>query len=159
MAWSLSLDTISQDQLVKICSEVFLYKDAAKFDMWRTPSCKKPGKNITFANTVGDLKSGTIWNSDFLKVGFQMIQFSNGRALATAIAIVPTIWQPSHFKSSIKEWHIWTSEVLEINLPFLIKELCEKFYYLVSLHFYFYRCNIEINVTSTVTLPLSIYLG
>ena len=28
------------------------------------------------------LKSGTNWNPDFLKVGFQMIRFSNSRALA-----------------------------------------------------------------------------
>ena len=40
---------------------------------------------------TGDLKSRNIWNLDFLKVGFQMILFSNGRALAMAIAIVPTI--------------------------------------------------------------------
>ena len=28
------------------------------------------------------LKSGNIWNTDFLKVGFQMVRFSNGRDLA-----------------------------------------------------------------------------
>ena len=35
--------------------------------------------------------SGNIWNSDFLKVGFQMVRFSNG--LAMAIAKDPTIWK------------------------------------------------------------------
>ena len=29
-----------------------------------------------------------VWNPDYLKDGFQMVQFSNGRALATDIAIV-----------------------------------------------------------------------
>ena len=37
------------------------------------------------AEYSGDLKSGNIWNWDFLKVGFQMIRFSNGWALAMAI--------------------------------------------------------------------------
>ena len=41
----------------------------------------------------------TIWNTDFLKVGFQMVQFSNCQALAVAIAIVPTIQKPDHSKS------------------------------------------------------------
>ena len=44
----------------------------------------------------GDLKSDhskseNILNLDFLKVGFQMIGFSNGRALAMIIVIVPSI--------------------------------------------------------------------
>ena len=42
----------------------------------------------------------TIWNLDFLKVGCQMVcRYSNYRALAMAIAIVPTIWNPDHLKS------------------------------------------------------------
>ena len=49
----------------------------------------------------GDLKSGIIWNFYFLMVGFQMVQFSNGRALAIAIAIVPTIWKPDLSKSGL----------------------------------------------------------
>ena len=32
-----------------------------------------------------------IWNPDFLKVGFQMVWFSNGRALVMGTVIVPTI--------------------------------------------------------------------
>ena len=51
---------------------------------------------------IGNLKSDhskswNIWNLDFLKVGFQMVRFSNGQALATAIALVPTIWKPDIF--------------------------------------------------------------
>ena len=51
------------------------------------------------AGYSGDLKfnhskSGNIWNPDSLNVGFQMVRFSNGRALAIAIAIVPTIRKP-----------------------------------------------------------------
>ena len=34
------------------------------------------------------LKFGNICNPDFFKVRFQMVRFSNGRALAMAIAIV-----------------------------------------------------------------------
>ena len=63
----------------------------------------------------GDLKSRNIWNPDFLKVRFQMIWFSNGRALVTAIgitiaiaitipititiviALITTIWNPGIF--------------------------------------------------------------
>ena len=45
------------------------------------------------------LKSGNIWNSDFLKVRFQMAQWSNSRALALDMAIVPTIQKPDHLKS------------------------------------------------------------
>ena len=44
-------------------------------------------------NTVG------IRNLDFLKVRFQMVRFSNGQALAMAIAIVPTILKLDHAKS------------------------------------------------------------
>ena len=47
------------------------------------------------------LKSGNIWNPDFLKVRFQMVRFSNGQALAMAIALVPTIWTPDHLKSRL----------------------------------------------------------
>ena len=32
------------------------------------------------------LKSGNIWNLDFLKVGLQMVWFSNGQTLDMAIA-------------------------------------------------------------------------
>ena len=39
----------------------------------------------------GDLKSRNIWNLDFLKVRFQMIWSSNGRALVIAIAITIAI--------------------------------------------------------------------
>ena len=45
------------------------------------------------------LKSGNIWNSDFLKVEFQMVRFSNGEAYAMTTAIVPTIWKLNHSKS------------------------------------------------------------
>ena len=43
------------------------------------------------------LKSGNIWNLDFLRVGFQMVLFSNG--LGLAMAMVPTIWKLDHLKS------------------------------------------------------------
>ena len=51
---------------------------------------------------IGDLKSDNlkfrnIWNPDFFKVRFQMVQFSNGWALA--MALVPTIGKPDHLKS------------------------------------------------------------
>ena len=46
--------------------------------------------------TVG-IQNPTIWNPDFLKVKFQIVQFSNGWALAMAIAIVPTIPNPNIF--------------------------------------------------------------
>ena len=54
-----------------------------------------------FLNYSGDLKSdhsksGNIWNRDFLKVGFQMVRFSNGWALVIALAIVPTNQKPDH---------------------------------------------------------------
>ena len=54
----------------------------------------------------GDLKSdhlkfGNIWNLEFLKVGFQMVQFSNGWALAMTMAIMPIIWKPDHWKSRL----------------------------------------------------------
>ena len=54
-----------------------------------------------FAKYSGDpksdhSKSGNIWNPDFLKVGLQMVWFSNGQAMA--IAIVPTIIKPDHSK-------------------------------------------------------------
>ena len=44
------------------------------------------------------LKSRNIWNPEFLKVGFHMVWFSKGRALAMAIAMIPTIWKPDHSK-------------------------------------------------------------
>ena len=34
-----------------------------------------------------------------MKVGFQMVQFSNSQALTLAIAVVPTFWKPDHSKS------------------------------------------------------------
>ena len=37
------------------------------------------------------LKSGNNQNPDFWKIGFQMVQFSNGLPLLMAIAMVPTI--------------------------------------------------------------------
>ena len=43
-------------------------------------------------NTVG-IRNPTILNLDFLKAEFQMVQFSNGRALDLALAIVLTIWK------------------------------------------------------------------
>ena len=46
------------------------------------------------------LKSGNIWNLDFLKIGFQTVRFSIGRALAFAIVIVPTIWNPNIYRQS-----------------------------------------------------------
>ena len=67
-----------------------------------------------FENTVGikfggdlksnNLKSGTIWNPDFLKVVFQMVQFSNGWALAMAIAIVPTVVYFDQFSGACSTW-------------------------------------------------------
>ena len=42
------------------------------------------------------LKSRHIWNFDFFKVGFQIVGFPNGLALATAIVIVPTIQKLDH---------------------------------------------------------------
>ena len=35
-----------------------------------------------------------IWNPDFLKIGFQMVQFSMGWPVALTIAMVYTIWKP-----------------------------------------------------------------
>ena len=51
-----------------------------------------PQKAKYSADLISDLsKSGEIWNPDFEKVIFQMVRFSNGQAVATAVAIVPTI--------------------------------------------------------------------
>ena len=52
----------------------------------------------TFEHRVG-IWNPTIGNPDFLKVRFQMFQFTNCHALALAIAIVPTIQKPDHAKS------------------------------------------------------------
>ena len=41
--------------------------------------------------------SRNISNPDFLKIRFQIVQFSNGRAVAMAIAIVPSIQNPDIF--------------------------------------------------------------
>ena len=58
--------------------------------VWRQfQRVSEPRKNGT--NYSGDLEFGKIWNPDFLKVRFQIVQFSNGWAFATATAIVPTI--------------------------------------------------------------------
>ena len=45
------------------------------------------------------LKFVNILDPDFLKVGFQMVRFSNGWALALARALVPTIWKVDNLKS------------------------------------------------------------
>ena len=70
-------------------------------------------------NYIGDLKSnhlisGNIWNPDFVKVWFQMVQFPNGRALAMVIAIrTPNHSRTRPFKIQkflsrfqIKDWRV-----------------------------------------------------
>ena len=74
-----------------------------------------------FLSLNGDLKSdhlkfGKISNLDYLKVRFQMVRFSNGQALAMALAIVPNL-RP---KLACFEWH--TSK----NLTQMLKIRFEK---------------------------------
>ena len=77
----------------------------------------------------------TIWNSDFFKVGFQMVRLSNG--LVLAIAIVPTIRKPDHSKSGCFcpdfKWFLtkWRPFVRISNgwasgfqMPFKIRTIC-----------------------------------
>ena len=57
---------------------------------------------LQYLKYSGDLKSdhsksGNIQNPDFLKIRFQMVRFSKGRAVAKAM--VPTIPKPDHSKS------------------------------------------------------------
>ena len=56
-------------------------------------------------------KSRNIWNPNFLKVGFQMVRFSNGRALAMD-AIVITIWKPESNTYSIEIFPVFERLVL-----------------------------------------------
>ena len=46
--------------------------------------------------TVG-IWNPTIWNPETFAIGFQMVWFLDGRALAIAIATVPTIQKPDIF--------------------------------------------------------------
>ena len=78
------------------------------------------------------LKSRSIWNPDFFKV-----KFSNGRALAMFIAIVPTIWKPDHsktgcfcpdFKWFLTKWRpfiqISNGWASGFQIPFKIQTIC-----------------------------------
>ena len=78
-------------------------------------------------NTVG-IWNTTIWNLCFLQVRFKLVWFSNGRALAMAIATVPTIWKPDlskprhicpDFKWFLTKWRpfVWISVVFSIQNP------------------------------------------
>ena len=49
-----------------------------------------------FFKWLGFQISDPVPNPDYLMVGFQRVLFSNGQALAMAIAIVPTIQKPDH---------------------------------------------------------------
>ena len=84
------------------------------------------------SNTVG-IWNPTIWNPDFLKVGFQMVRFSNGQALA----IVPTIWKPNHskpghfrpdFKWFLTKWlpfvRISNGKASRFQIQFEIQTIC-----------------------------------
>ena len=95
---------------------------------------KKIPYNTNTKKTSGDLKSGNIWNPNFLKVGILMVQFSNGRALA--MAIVSTIWKPDHSKSGrfcpdfkwllTKRWpFVWISNgwASGFQIPFKIQNI------------------------------------
>ena len=68
-----------------------------------SPDCHRKRVNSTESVVYsGDLKfdhfkSGNIWKPDFVKVGFQKVRFSIGRALAMAIASVPTVQNPDVF--------------------------------------------------------------
>ena len=46
--------------------------------------------------------SGNIWNPNFFKIGFQMVQFSKGWALAKAM--VPTTWKPDIFVQILNDF-------------------------------------------------------
>ena len=70
-------------------------------------------------NTVG-IWNTTIWTLCFLQVRFKLVWFSNGQALAMAIATVPTIWKPDlskprhicpDFKWFLTKWRpfVWIS--------------------------------------------------
>ena len=52
---------------------------------------------VQWGSESDHLKYGNIWNPNIFKFGFQMVRFSNGRAMA--IAIVPTICKLGHSKS------------------------------------------------------------
>ena len=68
-------------------------------------SFEEQAKSIIERSSTVGIWNPTIQNPEthevqtFLRVGFQMLRFSNGRALAMAIAIVPTIQKPNHSKS------------------------------------------------------------
>ena len=72
------------------------------FEYWIAKVSKIPNFWTSGVLNSGDLKSNqlklrNIWNPVFLKVGFQMVQFTKGQA--SAMAIVPTIQQLDHSKS------------------------------------------------------------
>ena len=92
---------------------------------------------IKYEDTV-EIRNPTAWNKNFLKIGFQMAQFSNGRALATmAIALVPTIWKMDHSKSErfcldfkwfLTNWwpfvQILSGWASRFKIPFQIQTIC-----------------------------------
>ena len=96
-----------------LIKQVHLQKETFNFEQFKLPRSEavlEQSKKLTHCKpvfilvisqkpiTVGDLKYNHL-KSGLLKVRFQMVRFSNGRALAKAIAIVPTIRKPDHSKS------------------------------------------------------------
>ena len=88
-------------------------------------------------NTVG-IWNLTIQNPDFLKIGFQMVWFSKGWAIALAIAMVPTIWKPGHskyihfclgFKWLLTKWRSFVQNsngrASGFQIPFEIGTICK----------------------------------
>ena len=72
------------------------------------------------------LKSGNIWNPDFLKVGFQMVRFSNGRALAINHSksgrFCPDFkWFLTKWRPFVRISNGWASG---FQIPFEIQTIC-----------------------------------